>query len=83
MENITPKDMMALQNENANLLAQEILPVLQKNIRRGELNEEQSKYLELVLNWNKRNDPDEEGATVFKIWMESLPGPKIIPWQKH
>ncbi len=78
MEDITPKDMMALQNENANLLAQELLPVLQKNINRNELNDEQSKYLDLVLNWNKRNDPDEEGATVFKIWMDSL---QVAVWK--
>ena len=72
MNAITPDDMKMLQTENYNVFAEEALPFLLSNIREESLNEEEKKYLELVRNWNKRNDPDEKGVTVFVAWFELL-----------
>ncbi len=72
MNNITPVNMMQLQNENANLLAQELLPVLLRSVNKDQLSADQQRYFDLVSGWNMRNDAKEEGATIFKIWVDSL-----------
>lgn len=72
MQNITPADMLALQNDNSNLFAQDILPLLIRNVDRSVLNDLETRYLQIVEQWNYRNDPDENGATVFTVWFDSL-----------
>ena len=57
------------------------------------LNDDESKYLNLLETWNMVNDADSKGATVFKLWVDSciskiygdelhqsnLPMPKVEP----
>lgn len=72
MNGITPKDMQKLQTENYNVFAETALPVLLQNINRNTLNPDEIKYLDILREWNRRNDPDEKGAAIFNIWFDSL-----------
>ncbi|TAL43551.1 MAG: penicillin acylase family protein [Chitinophagaceae bacterium] len=72
MNGITPADMQKLQTENYNVFAEFALPILLKNTDAGKLNAEEKKYLDIVSNWNKRNDPREKAVTIFKNWFDSL-----------
>ena len=69
MNNITPQDMMALQTDNYNPVAEMLLPLFMKNINGAALNSDEKKYLGLLKNWNLRNDIGSKGATVFEqLW---------------
>ncbi len=93
MEQITPQDMMALQTENFNLYAQEMMPVFLKRINITSFNAEEQKYFSLLSSWNFKNDPDSKGATVydtlFKIFKANVfndefakaPKPILIPFE--
>jgi len=72
MEGITPEDMMALQTNNYNIFAEEVGPVLVKNVRTSELNGDEAKYLDILRNWNLNNDAGEKGATVFSLFWENF-----------
>ncbi|WP_462253616.1 penicillin acylase family protein [Ferruginibacter sp.] len=88
MSNITPQDMMALQTDNYNAPAAMLMPLFLKSIKENELNSDEKKYLDLLKNWNFRNDVGSQGATVFELlWNnfqhtvvddEYLKAPKII-----
>jgi penicillin amidase len=67
MSNITPQDMMALQTDNYNAPAAMLMPLFLKNIKENELNSDEKKYLDLLKNWNFRNDVGSQGATVFEL----------------
>ncbi|MBX2930379.1 MAG: penicillin acylase family protein [Chitinophagaceae bacterium] len=72
MNNITPQDMQMLQTDNYNVFAEICKPSLLKYINKSALNETEKKYLQTFINWNLRNDIHEQGATIFKIWWDSL-----------
>ena len=72
MNNITPADMEKLQTENYNILAEFILPLFIKNTDESKLAGDEKKYFDIVRNWNKRNDPEEKGVTIFENWLDSL-----------
>ncbi len=72
MQNITPENMMQLHNENYNLFAATALPLLLKNTDESKLNESEKQFLTIVKAWNFKNNYDEIGPTVFKIWFDSL-----------
>ncbi|HUR11319.1 MAG TPA: penicillin acylase family protein, partial [Flavitalea sp.] len=72
MTQITPADMQKLQTENFNPLAEMALPVLLRSIDISQLTDTEKQYFEKVRNWNLRNDPKEEGATIFRVWYDSL-----------
>jgi penicillin amidase len=72
MNNITPQDMQKLQTENYNVFAEMMRPVLLKNIDEAALSADEKKYLDILKNWNLRNDPQEKGISVFVNWTDSL-----------
>jgi penicillin amidase len=72
MNNITPQDMMRLQADNYNVFAEFARPVLLKYFDENGLNAEEKKYVDILKNWNLRNDAGETGASVFKAWWDSL-----------
>ena len=72
MTGITPDAMKQLQTNNYNGLAEAAVPILLKNLDQSNLNDQEKKYLEMLQNWNYRNDPEENGATVFLNWFDSL-----------
>ena len=90
MDNITPQDMMDLMVSNYNVFAEIAMPVLLNNIDASALNGEQIKYLNLLKDWDYKNDPGSKGATVFvtlwdslnvEVWQDELDNfERKIPW---
>ena len=72
MSGITPADMQRLQTDNYNVFAELARPVLLKNIDEAQLNPVEKKYLDIVRQWNLRNDPEEKGPAIFINWFDSL-----------
>jgi penicillin amidase len=72
MNSITPEDMQRLQTDNYNVFAELARPVLLKNIEASQLNADEKKYLDIVSQWNLRNDPGEKGPAIFINWFDSL-----------
>lgn len=72
MQQITPQDMMALQTDNYNIYAEELLPVLMKQINVGMLNADETKYFSILKSWNLRNDAASIGATVYNEWYKKF-----------
>ena len=68
MEDITPKDMQALQNDNFNLKASESLPVLLKHLDRSNLEAPALGYLESLESWDFNNEPGLVAPAVFNLW---------------
>ena len=69
---ITVEDMMKLQTDNYNVFAEYTRPLLLKYIDELRLNDVGKKYLQVLKDWNLRNDVDEKGPTVFNLWYDSL-----------
>ncbi|HWB25998.1 MAG TPA: penicillin acylase family protein [Chitinophagaceae bacterium] len=72
MQNITPGDMERLQTDNYNLMAEMARPPLLKYLDTSSLSGDEKKYLAIFTSWNLRNDGNEQGPTVFKLWWDSL-----------
>ncbi len=72
MNNITPQDMQQMQTDNYNVIAEFIRPVLLKLIDDTKLNNDEKRAVEIVKNWNLRNDINEKGATIFKLLWDSV-----------
>lgn len=72
LSNITAQDMEQLQTDNYNVIAELARPVLLKLLDENKLNINEKNYLNILKNWNLRNDITEQGATVFKIFWDSV-----------
>ena len=72
MNSITAADMMKLQTDNFDVFAQMAKPILVGHINETGLNEEERSYLNIFKLWNFRNDPGEEGPTIFYLWWNHL-----------
>jgi penicillin G amidase len=72
MNGITPADMMKLQNDYFNTLAEDATSTLLKYVKENELNATEKKYLELVKLWDYVASPASTGQTVFQCWWDSL-----------
>ncbi|HTR29040.1 MAG TPA: penicillin acylase family protein [Puia sp.] len=68
MNSITPADMMKMQTDNFDVFAQMARPVLLAHLDERGLNDEERAYLNTFKLWKLRNDPDEEGPTIFYCW---------------
>jgi penicillin amidase len=72
MSGITPQDMMKLQGDYFNTLAEDARPVLLKYLKEAELNADEKKYLDIVKGWDLMASPDSKGQTVYQCWYDSL-----------
>lgn len=72
MNMITPEDMQRLQADNYNVFAEMARPVLLRNLDENGLTAEEKKYVDILKNWDLRNDINAKGATVFKCIWDSL-----------
>jgi penicillin G amidase len=72
LNDITTTDMQMLQMENVNVFAEMARPVLLKYIVENKLTKSQKKYVEILKNWNLRNDITEQGIAVFNNIWDSL-----------
>ncbi|TAF52850.1 MAG: penicillin acylase family protein [Sphingobacteriia bacterium] len=72
MSGITPQDMMALQTDNYNVMAEQARPALMKYLQPAALNANEQRMVKTMADWNLWNNPTEKGATVFKAVWDSL-----------
>jgi len=72
LQQITPQDMMNLHNETYNSFAWMMRPILLKYADESKLTADEKNMLEIVRNWNLKNDFDEKGPTVYQAWFDSL-----------
>jgi penicillin amidase len=72
MNMITPEDMQHLQADNYNVFAEMARPVLLRNLDENGLTSDEKKYIDMLKNWDLRNDVNAKGATVFKCIWDSL-----------
>lgn len=72
MYNVTPGDMMKLQNNYFSTLAEDGRPVLLKYVNENGLNADAKKYLGIVKNWDLETGPASKGQTIYQCWWDSL-----------
>jgi len=72
MSGITPNDMMLLQNNYFNTLAEDSRSTLLQYVKENELSAAEKKYLDLVRDWDLMASPDSKGQTIFQCWWDSL-----------
>ena len=72
MNDITPIDMQYLQNENYDVFAEMARPVILKNIDPTKLSTTEKKYVDILREWNFRNEITAQGATIFNAVWDSL-----------
>jgi penicillin G amidase len=77
MNEIGIEDMMKMQLDTYNPFAGMARPVLLKNIDTSGLNADESKYYELLKDWDLHYEADGKGASIFSILWDSL---KTIVW---
>ncbi|CAN5377078.1 penicillin acylase family protein [soil metagenome] len=70
--NITPADMMRLQNDNYNLKAAESLPYFLKQLDSASLNPSELKAYETLKLWLYFNDAESQGASYYEAWWDQL-----------
>jgi len=66
MQKVTIDSLRGLQNDNYNIRARKLLPLLLRSVKSKE------KALDVVKNWNLQNAPESIGATVFETWVLNL-----------
>jgi penicillin G amidase len=72
MNGITPQDMMKLQGDYFNTLAEDVRPILLQYVKEAELDADEKKYLDIFKTWNLEASPDSKGQTVYQCWYDSL-----------
>ncbi|RYY15949.1 MAG: penicillin acylase family protein, partial [Chitinophagaceae bacterium] len=72
MQQITPADMMKLQNDNHNTMAEMFRPALMKYIDQSKLTTEEQNLLSLFSTWNLENNVNEKGPSIFDAWVDTL-----------
>jgi penicillin G amidase len=70
--NITVKDMMELQNDNYNLMAEEVLPLMVSCLEHSTLTSAELHIINQLKAWNYTYAADSEEAVYFDEWWENL-----------
>ena len=72
LKRITPENMMALQADNYNQKAADVLPWMLDSLNAGQLRGESQDLLKLLQEWNFQNDRNRRAPTVFYVWWDQL-----------
>ena len=72
MTGITPADMMKLQYDYFNTLAEDAVPLLLRYVNESGLDAGEKKYLDILRTWNFEATPQAKGQTVYQCWWDSL-----------
>jgi penicillin amidase len=72
MQNITPQDMMRLQNDVYSVFAAEAVPFMIAHLNTNSLNEKGNSYLNELRGWNFQETADSKASTIFHAWWDSL-----------
>lgn len=78
MQGITPKDMMALQNDTYSTPAATLVPFFLKYTDENGLNAKEKSYLNELKSWNYYASAESKAATIYQSWIDSL---KTIVWK--
>jgi penicillin amidase len=71
-KNVTPADMMKLQNDNYNLKAAESLPVFLSHLDTTSLDGPGRKAYSILKSWDLYNNIDSQGASYYEAWWDAL-----------
>lgn len=72
MDEITPADMMKLQNNNYSIQAAESLPFMLSSLDSASLTNSEQKIVELLQSWDFVYSPESIAATYYEVWYNSL-----------
>ncbi len=72
MNNITPQDLMNLQNDNFNYIASEILPFILAKIDTNSLLNEEIIFFNELVKWDYFNEPSLNAPSNFELWYDIL-----------
>ncbi len=72
MQQVTPQDMMKLQNDSYSSLAADAVPLFLKYINENHLNELEQGHLNEIKNWDFSYTANSKAAIIFQAWMDSL-----------
>ncbi|QJW91868.1 penicillin acylase family protein [Spirosoma taeanense] len=72
MQRATADSLRALQNDNFNLRAADVLPVILPHLNPQSLNQSQQNALAILKDWRFNNDAGEIGPTIFSRWLTQL-----------
>ncbi len=78
MNNIKPKDLMALQLDNYSKKAEDYVKVLLKLLKRTKLNSNELENIKLLENWDFSFDADKVAPSLFEFWCSELTN---LVWQ--
>ncbi len=79
LKQITPEDMMALQADNYNQKAADVLPLMLDSLDATQLRGESQELYKLLRDWDYRNELNRRAPTVFSVWWTQL---KEILWDE-
>lgn len=72
MQNITIKDMMALQYDSYSVKAEDFMGLLKQYLRKGDLNKEELELWHLIKDWDYKYTKEKIEPTVFETWFDTL-----------
>ena len=72
LSNITPEDMMQLQNDNFNFMASESLPMMLDAIDSSAINQDQLRFYKELSSWDYFSEPENVSATKYQLWWDDL-----------
>lgn len=78
MQGITVKDMMTLQGNNFSTLAEDVIPLLLKNINEAALSAKELFYLNEIKKWDFDVAANLIAPTIYQVWLDSL---KSFVWK--
>jgi len=68
MNNITPQDLMALQNDNYSIKAEEAVPLLLNLLDNSKLSKQAQDLVSELKKWNFRFEKDAKAPVIFEKW---------------
>jgi penicillin G amidase len=72
MTGVNAKDMMDLQNNSHNMLAEMARPILLRNSTGASFDEKEQKLFAELSNWNLVNTPEAQAPSIFAEWWKTL-----------
>lgn len=72
LNNITPQDMMKLQNDNFNYMASESLPFMLTTLDTASFTNRERDFRKVLTNWDFFNEPELKAPSIYQLWWNLL-----------
>ena len=72
LDNMLPKDMMKLQNDNYNYMASESLPMMLSYLDTSRFTTKEWNYFKTLNEWDYFNDPNLKAPSAYQLWWDIL-----------